>query len=287
VATDWAKIRADRGWNTPFTNVKNAGTRDRINRTQIALDNGEIDDPAFVKLMDGLARAVEVEDIGDVYYSPVARLSQGKKGGYKPADKIYLEKEAEFHGGGDSNSTLRSIIAQEQFKRNGNTRFNLQAIEPNIERITRLLQEEVDPASIKEIGKAGNRGNRTDEQFAGIAASLLGDTDRGYNRQTGIAFNGMNLNGGHLIAHSADSSLSNDPLNIIMQNAYMNKIQGAGPEKAAKKLNRPATDEELANGLMKGYINKILNDAVLLTDGMQKNSKRYNEVMSAINAKLV
>lgn len=200
--------------------------------------------------------------------------------------KIYLEKEDEFHGGGDSNSTLRSIIAQEQFKRNGSTRFNLPSIQPNIERITQLLQEEVDPASIKQIGKAGNRGNRTDAQFAGIAASLLADTDRGYNRQTGIAFNGMALNGGHLVAHSADPSLSNDPLNIIMQNAYMNKIQGAGPEKMAKNLGRPATDEELADGLMRGYITKILDNTTLLTDGLRKNSKQYNDVMSAIDAKI-
>jgi hypothetical protein len=284
VATDWNRIRGERGWHTPFTNRDNAGTRDRINQMQIALDNGEINDPDFVKLMDGLSKAVEIEDIGDVYYSPVARIS--KKGGYKPADKIYLEKEDEFHGGGNSKSTLRSIIAQEQFKRNGNTRFNLQSIQPNIERITQLLQEEVDPASLKQVGKAGNRGNRTDAEFAGIAASLLADTDRGYNRQTGIAFNGMDLNGGHLVAHSADASLSNDPLNIIMQNAYMNKIQGGGAEKTAKQLNRPATDEELADGLMKGYIRKILNNEKVLTDNMRKNSKEYNDVMSVINAKL-
>ena len=284
MATDWNRIRGERGWHTPFTNRDNAGTRQRVNETQLMLDRGEIDDPAFVELMEGLAKAVEIEDIGDVYYSPIVR--QSKKGGHISADKIILAKEDEFHGGGDSNSTLRSIIAQEQFKRNGSTRFNLSPIQPNIERIKKLLQEEVDPASIKAIGKAGNRGNRTNEQFAGIAASLLADIDRGYNRQTGIAFNGMDLNGGHLIAHSADPLLSNDPENIIMQNAYMNKIQGAGAEKTAKKLNRPATDEELANGLMKGYIKKILNNEELLTDGMQRNSKRYNEVMSAINAKL-
>ena len=284
MATDWNKVRRERGWHTPFTNKKNAGTRDRINRTQIALDNGEIDDPDFVELMDGLAKAVVVEDIGDVYYSPIVRKS--KKGGHISTDKIILAKEDEFHGGSDSNSTLRSIIAQEQFKRNGSTKFNLQSIEPNIKRITKLLQDEVDPASIKVVGKAGNRGDRTDAQFAGIAASLLADTARGYNRQTGVAFNGMNLNGGHLVAHSADPSLSNDPLNIIMQNAYMNKIQGGGAEKAAIKLNREATSEELADGLMKGYIKKILGSESLLTDGLRKNSKKYNDVMSVINAKL-
>jgi hypothetical protein len=284
VATDWNRIRRERGWQTPFTNKKNAGTRDRINRTQIALDNGEIDDPDFVKLMEGLAKAVEVEDIGDVYYSPIVR--QSKKGGHISADKIILAKEDEFHGGGNSNSTLRSIIAQEQFKRNGSTKFDLQPIEPNIKRITKLLQDEVDPASLKVVGKAGNRGDRTDAQFAGIAASLLADTDRGYNRQTGIAFNGMDLNGGHLVAHSADPSLSNDPLNIIMQNAYMNKIQGAGAEKTAKKLNREATNEELADGLMKSYIKKILDNESLLTDGLRKNSKQYKDVMGAIDAKI-
>ena len=284
MATDWNRIRRERGWQTPFTNKKNAGTRDRINRTQIALDNGEIDDPDFVKLMEGLAKAVEVEDIGDVYYSPIVR--QSKKGGHISADKIILAKEDEFHGGGNSNSTLRSIIAQEQFKRNGSTKFDLQPIEPNIKRITKLLQDEVDPASLKVVGKAGNRGDRTDAQFAGIAASLLADTDRGYNRQTGIAFNGMDLNGGHLVAHSADPSLSNDPLNIIMQNAYMNKIQGAGAEKTAKKLNREATNEELADGLMKSYIKKILDNESLLTDGLRKNSKQYKDVMGAIDAKI-
>ena len=283
MSVNWAKIRADRGWNTPFTNVKNAGTRDRINRTQIALDNGEIDDPAFVKLMQGLERAVEVEDIGDVYYSPIVR--EGKKG-YASTDKIILDAEDRIHGAALEPSTFRSLLAQERMKRTGYTAFDLQPITADIKRISDLLRDEVDMVSLKKIGKAGARGKRTDEQYLGVAASLLADTDRGYNRQTGIAFNGMPLDGGHLVAHSANPALSDDPENIIMQNGYMNKSQSA-TEKMAKGLGREATDEELADGLFKSYIRRILENEELLTNGMRKNSQEYKDVMSVINSKVV
>jgi hypothetical protein len=284
VATDWNRIRGERGWHTPFTNRDNAGTRERINNTQLMLDKGEIDDPAFVKLMKGLEKAVEVEDIGDVYYSPI--VNKSKKGGYISADKIILDREDRMHGGAESPSTFRSILAQERLKRDGYTAFDLAPIEPEIARITRLLRDEVDfNKSVKLIGNAGARGARTNEQYLGVAASLLADTDRGYNRQTGIAFNGMPLDGGHLVAHSANPALSDEPTNIIMQNGYMNKGQAA-TEKMAKKLGREATDVEIADGLMKSWVKRILNGEVLDTDGMSKNSKQYKDVMSVINAKL-
>jgi hypothetical protein len=285
VATDWNRIRGERGWHTPFTNRNNAGTRERINNTQLMLDRGEIDDPAFVKLMKGLEKAVEVEDIGDVYYSPV--VNKSKKGGYISADKIILAPEDRMHGGAQSPSTFRAILAQERFKRDGYTAFDLASIEPEIARITKLLRDEVDfNKSVKLIGNAGARGKRTDEQYLGVAASLLADTDRGYNRQTGIAFNGMPLDGGHLVAHSANPALSDEPTNLIMQSGYMNKAQAA-TEKKAKQLGREATDVELANGLLKSWIGRILDGEALLTDGMRKNSNQYNSVMSGINAKVV
>ncbi len=285
MATDWNKLRSERGWHTPFTNIDNAGTRERINNVQLMLDRGEIDDPAFVKLMQGLEKAVEIEDMGDVYYSP--SVNKSKKGGYISADKIIFTPEERIHGGAESPSTFRSILAQERFKRDGYTAFDLAPIEPEIARITKLLRDEVDfNKSVKLIGNAGARGPRTDEQYLGIAASLIADTDRGYNRQTGIAFNGMPLDGGHLVAHSANPLLSDVPTNLIMQNGYMNKAQ-ASTEKMAKNLGREATNVELADGLLKSYINRILNGQMLLTDGMRKGSSSYNDVMSVIDKKLV
>jgi ribosomal protein S11 len=260
------------------------------------VDRGEIDDPDFLRALEKIGKGVEIEDIGGDYFEPVVNYKINKDGSpildaegkkqYLGKGKVNLEAVERAHGLGQSPSSMRAILAQERFKRTGYTGFNPPPIEGDIERITKILQEGVSATSYGKIGMGGARGNRTPEQKLGVAASLLADVDRGYNRETGIAFNGVALDAGHRVAHSANPLLSDDPSNLIMQNQYMNKGQSA-VEKRAYQQGREATNEELAQGLWKSWINKILDGAPLLTDGMRKNSPKYREVMSAINAKVL
>lgn len=270
--------------------------RERVNNVQLMVDRGEIDDPDFLRALEKIGKGVEIQDIGGDYFEPVVNYKIDKQGqpilderGEKKVlgnGKVHLEPVERAHGLSDSPSSMRAIIAQERLKRTGYTAFNPPPIEPEIARITKILQDGVSLTSYGKIGMGGARGNRTKEQKLGVAASLLADVDRGYNRETGIAFNGVGLDAGHRIAHSANPLLSDEPSNLIMQNQYMNKGQSA-VEKMAYQQGREATDQELAQGLWKSWLNKIMVNQPLLTDGMRKGSSAYNAVMDNINQKLL
>ena len=258
-------------------------------------DKGLIDDPDFMRVLRKAEEGVELEELGGDYFEPVVNYkvdknkqaildSNGNKQ-YLGKGKVNLEPVERAHGLGQSATSMRAILAQERLKRDGYTGFNPPPIEGEIERVKKILQDSVSATSYGKIGMGGARGNRTPEQKLGVAASLLADVNRGYNRETGIAFNGVALDAGHRIAHSANPLLSDDPSNLIMQNQYMNKGQSA-VEKMAYQQGREATNEELAEGLWTSWVNKIMKDSPLLTDGMRKNSPQYKEVMASINAKL-
>ena len=260
---------------------------DLRNQVQLMVDNGQINDPDFLRALNQVGKGVEISDIGGDHFETVIKPPKSERGRkkYLSTGKVELAPRVRAHGLGESPSSMRAILAQERMKRNGYTGFNPPAIEPEIERITQVLNDGVQLKSINSIGMGGAREARTSEQKLGVAASLLADVDRGYNRETGAAFNGVALDAGHRVAHSANPLLSNEPSNLIMQNQYVNKGQAA-VEKMAFQQGREATDTELADGLFKSWINKIMNNQTLATDGMRKNSPKYNEVMSAINAKI-
>ena len=262
--------------------------RERVNNVQLMIDRGEIDDPAFLRAVREGEKGVEISDIAGDYFEPVVNYKTDKNGNkkYLGKGKVHLEPVERAHGLSESPSTLRSIIAQERMKRTGYSAFSLPPIESEIENIKRVLKEGVSATSYGKIGMGGARGNRTPEQKLGVAASLLADTSRGYNRETGIAFNGVGLDAGHRVAHSANPALSDNPSNLIMQNQYMNKGQAA-VEKMAYQQNREATDVELADGLFKSFLNKIMRGQPLETDGLRKGSNAYNVVMDNINQKLL
>jgi ribosomal protein S11 len=261
--------------------------RERVNNVQLMADKGLIDDPAFMRALREAEKGVELSEVGGDYFEPIVNYKVDKDGNkkYLGKGKVNLEPVERAHGLGQSPTSMRAILAQERLKRTGFSAFAPPPIEGEIKRIEQILRESVSATSYGKIGMGGARGNRTPEQKLGVAASLLADVNRGYNRETGIAFNGVALDAGHRVAHSANPLLSDEPSNLIMQNQYMNKGQAA-VEKMAFQQGREATDEELAQGLWKSWVNKIMDGAPLLTDGMRKNSTKYREVMSAVNAKI-
>ena len=260
---------------------------DLRNQVQLMVDNGQIDDPHFMRALNKVGKGVEISDIGGDHFETVINPPKSERGRerYLETGKVELAPRVRAHGLGESPTTMRAMLAQERMKRTGYTAFNTPAIEPEIERITQILNDGVQLKSINSIGMGGARGPRTSEQKLGIAASLLADVDRGYNRETGAAFNGVALDAGHRVAHSGNPLLSDEPTNLIMQNQYVNRGQAA-VERMASQEGREATNTELADGLFKVWMNKIMKDQPLATDGMRKNSPKYKEVMRGIDAKL-
>ena len=269
--------------------ARKAGEALRLrNEIQLKVDNGEIDDPEFLRALASIGRGRDVSEIGGDYFETVIRPPSTESGRkkYLASGKVELAPVERPHGLGQSPASMRAILAQQQMKRGGVTTSAGPDIRPEIARIQKILERDVQLKSINSIGMGGARGNRTRDQKLGIAASLLADTDRGYNRQTGAGFNGVALDAGHIVADSADPTLSDEPTNLIMQNQYMNKGQSA-TEKMAFQQGREATDEELADGLLTSFINKIMKGSKTSTDGMRKGSKKYNDEMDRINNLLI
>jgi len=244
---------------------------ERINKTQLALDNGQLNDPEFSKFVDELLPYVNLQESTEDYYDLV-RAPRGKR-------KVYLQAKERPHGLSKDPSTYRALFMAERQARSGKSAAAPPA--KDLTTMTKLLQDLVMPTSINSVGSLGSRKRPTDEQMLLRAASLLTDVDRGYDPVTGAAFNGMPLDAGHIQSHISHPELSNDPYNIRFQNAYENKGQSAA-EKIAGREKRDPTGEEIANMLWKTIVNRTIDGTKL----PRKNSKAYHAYMDPINAKV-
>ena len=245
----------------------------RRNQVQLLHDSGQLNDPWFSKQLDKFYEGVEISDLAGDYYDVVYSPRGAKK------DKVSLRAKPRGHGMSKDPSTYRATIAAEGQLRSGDT--SMAGPAKDLEKIAAFLQKNVMPGDITKVGSLGSREAPTEEQALMRAAALLGDVDRGYDPVTGVAFNGMPLDAGHIISHISRPDLSNDPANIRFQNAYENKGQAAA-EKFAGQQGREATNEELADALWKNLINKAVAGVSL----PRKGSKAYKEYMDPINAKV-
>ena len=263
-----------------------ANNRDRneaLARGSQALIRGEIDDTKLVELLQQLEDYVELEGAGgDYYYLSRPERKDGRA--LKDPDKVYLVANPRKHGMEQHPMTHRAIAATQQLHEGGGVPL-VNAPDKNkaIERMAYLLNNYVMPTSVSDIGSAGQRHQRTPEQLRDVAASLLVDTDRGYNSRAGYAYYGMPLDGGHIIGHASRPDLSDEGFNLEWENQYANKGKAA-TEKIAAQQGREATDKELAEGLFKSHKNKILADVVLPA---RRGSKALDAFMEPINSKVL
>ena len=244
------------------------------NEVQMMVNRGEIDDPDFIRAL-GLAReGRQLQDIGGDHFYP-AYSPDGAKNG-----KVFLKAVERNRGQGESAATLQAMVAAERLKSLGYSGANVPAA--NTPYIERILARDVMDSSLGKIGSLGVRGTLKGEDPLALArtAALLGDTDMGVNRQTGIAFNAMPLDAGHILAHASNPALSTSPTNIMFENQYMNKGKSTA-EKMAFQEGRQATDEELADSIFRAIINKATSDVTLPRKG-----KARDAFMAPINAKL-
>lgn len=261
----------------------------RRNRAQRAHDlalgtnayiNGELNDPVLEKLLGELEDYVELQGIGGDYY----HLEAAKRKSDKAAGKVFLVAEPRLHDQNQNSYTHRAIRATHDLHANGGVPLvNAPAKEPAIARVNELLDQYVMDTSVRNIGSAGERAElpRSTEELRDVAASLLVDTDRGYNSRAGYAYGGMPLDGGHVVGYASRPDLANKGSNLEWENQYANKGKAA-TEKMAAGLGREATDAELAQGLFKSHLNKLVEGTVLPG---RKGSKTREEFMAPINAK--
>ena len=250
--------------------------------TKARLD-GTFDDPILECLLNDLEDYVKLEAVGGDYFY-LSRPARKDGRALKDPDKVFLVAEPRVHGMEQDPLTHKAIHATQQLHENGGVplvapRATKEALIPEIKR---LLDKCVMDSSIAAIGSGGARGNRNAEQLRDVTASLLVDTYNGYNSRAGYAFGGMPLDAGHIIGHASRPDLSDKGSNLEYENQYANKGKSA-TEKMAANLGREATDAELAQGLFKSHINKLVADVVLPG---RKNSKERQAYMSHINSKI-
>lgn len=262
----------------------------RRNRVQRANDlaqgtnayiRGELGDPVLEKLLGELEDYVELQGLGGDYY----HLEAAKRKSDRAAGKMFLVAEPRAHDEAQNSLTHRAIRATHDLHANdGVSLVNAPAKEPEIARVNELLDQYVMDTSIRNIGSAGERGDlpRSNEELRDVAASLLVDTDRGYNSRAGYAYGGMPLDGGHVVGYASRPDLANTGSNLEWENQYANKGKAA-TEKMAAGLGREATDAELAQGLFKSHLNKLIEGTELPG---RKNSKERRAFMEPINAKV-
>ena len=262
----------------------------RRNRVQRANDlaqgtnayiRGELSDPVLEKLLAELEDYVELQGIGGDYY----HLEAAKRKSDKAAGKVFLVAEPRLHGEGQNSYTHKAIRATHDLHANdGVSLVNAPDKAPEIARAAELLDKYVMDTSVRGIGSAGERGElpRSNEELRNVAASLLVDTDRGYNSRAGYAYGGMPLDGGHVQSYASRPDLANEGSNLEWENQYVNKGKSA-TEKMAAGLGREATDAELAQGLFKSHVNKLLEGTVLPG---RKGSQERKDFMAPINAKV-
>lgn len=246
------------------------------NEVQLMLDRGELA-PEEAMFMKEIAEKARIEQAGGDYFEPVYGRNAGKK------DKFFMVPTERAHGLSQSPATYRALIAAEEMYRTGD-KSNIRSMGDDSE-LRELLNKHVMPTSIKSIGGLGSRTAPTEEEALGRLAALLGDTDRGYNRKTGMPFSGVGLDAGHIASHASNPELSNAASNIMFENQYMNKAK-ASAEKVAYQQGRQATDEELADALFRSFINKITSDVKLPSRNTKEGKAAYKALMDPINAKL-
>ena len=239
----------------------------------------EIDDPQLVALLTALEDYVELESAGTDYY----HLAPAKRKSDNAAGKVFIVAEPRAEGMSQHSLTHKAITATQQLHENN----GVPLIAPPdkgaaITRMNELLDKYVMGTSIAGIGSGGQRHQRNAEQLRDVAASLLVDTDRGYNSRAGYALAGMPLDAGHVIGHASRPDLSDKGSNLEWENQYANKGKAA-TEKMAANQGREATDAELAEGLFKSHKNKLLADVILPG---RKGSKERNTFMQSINDKV-
>ena len=262
---------------------KRRQTNENIAVATQAYINGELNDPSLEKLLECLEDYVRLEGIGgDYFYLSRPERKDGRA--LKDPEKVYLVAEPRAHGMEQHPLTHKAIATTQQLHENGGKplvapRATKEAVMPEIKA---LLDKYVMDSSISSIGSGGARGNRNTEQLRDVTASLLVDTDNGYNGRAGYAYGGMPLDAGHIIGHASRPDLSDEGSNLDYENQYVNKGKSA-TEKMAAQQGREATDAELANGLLKSHINKLVADVVLPG---RKGSKERQAYMAPINAKV-
>ena len=258
--------------------MHNSDRNAAIARGTQALINGELD-PQLVQLLSALEDYVELEGAGGDYY----HLEGARRKSDNMAGKVFLVAEPRAEGMSQHPLTHRAITATQQLhENNGVPLIAAPSKEPAIARMNELLDKYVMATSVAGIGSGGQRHQRNAEQLRDVAASLLVDTDRGYNSRAGYALGGMPLDAGHVIGHASRPDLSDKGFNLEWENQYANKGKAA-TEKIAANQGREATDAELAEGLFKSHKNKLLADVVLPG---RKGSKERNAFMQPINNKV-
>lgn len=243
---------------------------------------GELNDPYLDKLLQGLEDYVELEGLGGDYY----HLEAAKRKSDNAAGKVFIVAEPRAHDQNQHPLTHKAIKATHDLHANdGIPLINAPDKGPEIARAKELLQKYVMDTSVRNIGSGGERSAlpRSNEELQDVAASLLVDTDRGYNSRAGYALGGMPLDAGHVIGYASRPDLANKGSNLEWENQYANKGKAA-TEKMAANEGREATDAELAQGLFKSHINKLVDDVQLVG---RKNSKAREEFMAPINAKVL
>lgn len=244
-----------------------------------ALKRGELGDPDLEKLLGELEDYVELEGAGGDYY----HLEAPKRKSDREAGKVFIVANPRNHGQEQNPLTHKAIHATQQLHENGGVPLvNAPAKEPAIARMRELLNKYVMGTSVAGIGSGGQRHQRNAEQLLDVAASLLVDTDRGYNSRAGYAYAGMPLDAGHVIGHASRPDLSDKGFNLEWENQYANKGKAA-TEKMAAQQGREATDEELARGLFRSHLNKILEGTTL---PYRRGSKALAEYMAPIAKKV-
>lgn len=242
---------------------------------------GELNDPQLESILKGLEDYVELEGIGGDYY----HLSAAKRKSDNAAGKVFLVANERLHDQSQNPLTHKAIAATHALHANNSVPLvNAPDKAPEIARVNELLDKYVMDTSVRNIGSGGERSAlpRSNEELRDVAASLLVDTDRGYNSRAGYAYGGMPLDAGHVVSYASRPDLANKGSNLEWENQYANKGKAA-TEKMAANQGREATDAELAQGLFKSHVNKLVKDVVLPG---RKGSKERIAYMEPINAKV-
>ncbi len=244
------------------------------NEVQVMANKGEFnDDPAFMRALNMASEGMELSDLGGDYYE----LHYAPRGGGKMK---FVRKD--IPGGQSQSATsLKDLLVASRFYSSGISKSKAKA--PDAAKIARILEENITPGSIQAIGSLGARTAVEPEVALQRAAVLLGDADSGINRQTGMAFNGVGVDAGHLEAHVGNPLASNDPANIGFENKYTNRSK-SGIEKIAGQLGRVPTGEEYGQALFKSFLGKVTADPNILQG--RKGSAVRAAQMDPINAKV-
>ena len=211
---------------------------------QALINDKDIDPLLLSELRDS---AMLQEAVGSHY--DLEELNTGK---ILDRGKIKLKRKAQG-GGSDLKQTIDALLMAAASQKYGNVVEGTKT-SPYSNELRMAAERILAPAGASELAKVGLRdgdlAKLSGREKLERALDRILELDKGYNPVTGSLYEGVDLDGGHKMAHSKYGDMSSNKDNMMFESKYENRTKG---NKEGDSLIK-ALRSSLLNRLKKGRI---------------------------------